>query len=646
MSKAGHTCFGSFDSIESSPTKLVIMSSRLPFEILGIVASYLPTKDKISCTTVCKLWSAPFQNSLWTTMNINKRTLKKICNISHDEPNVFQTHGDRVQTINIQQLADVKDDQLYCLQQCFQQIRHLRVLRNGLFDNVFGDTPGWNLWANLVDLCISLPHVNNGDQKDGFYRILACLPHLRHLHVTSGAYMCKTVYSWRDLERVHALLPHLETLDLYFIFENVPLEDTQEVLSVIAAKKLTRAVLYCANFSVGWLLYYASKYPNVHTYELTFGIGPVFESSLQVPEGLDEIKYSFPSLRVATVSHNTVYLHLYHVFWRVFGPFLEPLQSLDYRLNVLKIQFQSENVDNVDNEFILSSKTLQKLFIKVRLPGRIKDAFPLKLDYCPCLVDLTLEIPKLVVETDMILKNCISLKKIKLKGNRITLSPAASTTSEKHGLEKIEIWDSDIDPIVLNYISFRCDQLCEMGLHVARITAPGYSEATSVLLDMSFTHFKVLKLCNVVFRVLDGEIEDLSGPKSNTNIHLLVVERTQSVPDPDEASPVLDTPLIFQDNYANQMWFQHCLRRVNRRLYSEVRILNKQQVDFAQNYFKTIVPNERICEPAKSRCFNGFMDKQSWKDDLSRGYVLLRCRYVGRYEIDEVIYDHDAKAAL
>ncbi|KAL0081494.1 hypothetical protein J3Q64DRAFT_1697101 [Phycomyces blakesleeanus] len=626
------------------------MTSRLPFEVLSIIASHLSIKDKVSCITVCKLWSAPFQDSLWSTINLNKRHLRNICNINHTEQNAYKKNGNRVQTLNLHQSTEVDDGQLYLLQQYFQRIKCLRIQHRSLSNHNFGKTANWNLWASLVSLEIHIPEQNQHTPKHELYQILACLPHLKHLTVPDKICYRVVCYTWRDLDTIHNYLPHLESLNLAFLFTSIANEDITLIRSTTPADKLKRVRLSNLDINIGWIFYCALKYPNIHTYESKTNFGS--RSKLVVPcaDTMSVIKaseHSFSSLRVATISQKLQLDPYFYAFWRTFAQMLESLQSLDYRVNLTC--GEPPQPETIATKAIpLSSKTLQKLFIKIIPRGLIYSNFPLQLDYCPCLADLTLEVPKLVIKIDTILRNCVSLKKIKLKDGRILLSQEASYISEKHGLQRIEIWDSDVDPSILSYVSFCCPQLREMVLCVVKITDSVSSETTTLLLDMSFTQFDVLKLNNVVFRLQDNETLDSNDThlRSNSNIHLLVIERTQSIFDSGEIGSVVGTPPVslLQNMIPKQIWFQHCLKKVARRLYSEVRMLKKREVEFAKNYFqKLALKNKNIPdpEPPKNQCHNGFMDKNSWKDDLSRGYVLLRCKYVGKYEIETYSFDHD-----
>ncbi|KAL0075907.1 hypothetical protein J3Q64DRAFT_1773263 [Phycomyces blakesleeanus] len=534
-----------------------------------------------------------------------------------------------------------------------------------------------------------LPDLDDKIRKYEMFKILSCLPCLTRLDIEAKLEDTRPNYTWEVLENIHAYLPRLEYLHTNLPLAAITSADIKTINHVTPAKNLSVIKLLDHNMDLGWLFYFSLKYPKVRVFEssMVFSkINRIEDSpSEEVMSIIMAASFQFPHLKSVVISHEAVVGSQHTVFWKLLHQLTSSLRSLDYSLDLAS--FGNGLFSGFPRESVrFSSTTLERLSLIINAKPHVMSILPLNFGSCSRLVDLTTEVSKGIIEIDVLLDSCTSLKSIHMRDELITLSPKAYATSTPHGLQKMEIINSKVDSHVFNFISLRCRQLREMALCSVRVPGSISQETGNMCIDMSYTHFEVLKLHDVTFYWLSGELEavndrddgddqnqeesssgssngnsgdsnsntiiDISGgdrsilrPYEIYTINLIAIERLNSVLRPRHLGA--PKPLIHdgQDHGVSidkRAWFHHYWGNTNKDRPRQVWMLGKPQVKHVQDYFEsfqTSSANDYLSN--ENRYPVGLVVKRFWKRDLPRGYATLRCGYIGRYDIDGTHFDHD-----
>ncbi|KAL0075906.1 hypothetical protein J3Q64DRAFT_1841110 [Phycomyces blakesleeanus] len=656
---------------------MLMLASELPFEILTLIATHLSQKDKLCCMSVCRAWNVPFRDALWDTVDINrKERLEAICNLSTVQQNIYQTQGNRVQALRLKRRIETTDHQLCILQRFFQQIKRLNIELNALTVKDFGRMSDWSLWRSLTDLKMYIPRLDDGRRKKDLVDILSCLPRLVRLDISEHSRFSAHRYTWDTLESIHAHLPRLKYLQLSLPFDPIPANDIKHIKSITPATNISTVRLLGHNVNLGWLYYFAVKYPNVHTLESRL-LQREASWTRDIPDNetlrlLSSFQRPFPHLKAVTITQEATPGLQLDLFLEILQRFFGHLKSINYNLHTTGgSSLDNDHPQSIsDNPILLSSSALEKLVLQV---GPISTTpqlrSPLRLGVNSRLVELDLNFFDTSIHLDSVLNDCVSLKRMKLRSGVITLTdhladrPSSSSSSSSsallfaHGLESVELCRAKVDPKVFNYLSFRCRFLNEMILNDVSIPALISKETGSFCLDMSYTHFKNLKLHGVEFYAVDGSNWNEEHPDIDQNIYILTIDRTHSSPiyphqlDIDRHEPSDNYSSNYDNNnqYQNhlpvqkRLWFHHCWGNTKDDLKKEVWVLGYAEAQFAEKYFELFSPEKKyIRRTAEEAAFHSqLVEKRFWKDDLLRGHITLRCGYVGKYSIDSTPFDHD-----
>ncbi|KAI9020028.1 hypothetical protein CLU79DRAFT_720099 [Phycomyces nitens] len=409
---------------------------------------------------------------------------------------------------------------------------------------------------------------------------------------------------------------------------------------------------------LGWLFYFSLKYPKVRSIESCMAFSKLNRiedvPSEEVLSMIMAASFQFPQLKSVVISHEAVVGSQHTIFWKLLHQLTTSLRSLDYSLDLTN--YGNMPFSGFPRESVrFSSTTLERLSLIINAKPHVMSVLPLNLGSCSRLVDLTTEVSKGIIEIDVLLDSCTSLKSIHMRDELITLSPKAFATSTPHGLQKMEIINSKVDSHVFNFISLRCRQLREMTLCFVKVPGSISQETGNMCIDMSYTHFEVLRLHNVMFYWLSGEIEAVNDEESGSrsllrpyetyNINLIAIERLNSVLRPRHLGAPKPLGHDGQDNGAvidKRAWFHHYWGSSDSERSRQVWMLGKPQVKHIQDYFESFqTSSANDCLSNENRYPMGLVVKRFWKRDLSRGYATLRCGYIGSYDIDGTHFDHD-----
>ncbi|KAI9021671.1 hypothetical protein CLU79DRAFT_835545 [Phycomyces nitens] len=629
-----------------------MLTNVLPFEILGIISTFISTDDILACTAVCKAWNAPFKDTLWETVNIKtSERLEAICSLS-EEKNIYQENGNRVQTLSFRKMIMMNDSQLHTIQTYFQRLKNLHLPIGSLTRDDFGQTADWNLWKSLISLEIFMPALTMDNQKEEILNILSSLPCLKRLDLTQEYSHRVQSYSWETLESIHEYLPLLEHLRLNLILHPIPTKDIVLIKDVVPATTITCAEFFGHNMDHEWLFYFAMKYPNLQTLNAKTLYKNKLEEYTQDDEPVDTVSQVLDQFscvkRVLLYQEAVQGLH-YDAFWRLFHELIRSAKSLEYNLQLKDVDDDHQK-STVRDSICLCSETLEKLILRVKSRLNVPIRPSINLGICPRLVDLTMEVSNAAVEFDVLLDNCVLLNKIRFRGQQIILSSDPSKPIVQHGLQSIEIYMSRVDADVFKYTSCRCRNLCELSLNTVRVPVSIAPEGFFYI-DMSYTHFDVLNLEGVKFDLLDDYEDDYEEDEDDEyellqyeeyNINLIAIERIHSTSkhtDDTQDVAVLDT---VGPTAVKRLWFHQYWESTIDNEQTKARTLEREEIRFVEKYFKAFGQNSRpdLCT-YQSRFPGGLVKKPFWKEDLGRGHLLLRCGYVGSYLINQSSFSHD-----
>ncbi|KAI9020029.1 hypothetical protein CLU79DRAFT_756813 [Phycomyces nitens] len=619
-----------------------MLVSELPFEILNLIASHLSQKDKLCCMSVCRAWTVPFRDALWDTVDINrKESLEAICSLSAVQQNIYQTQGNRVQALRLKRRIETTDQQLCILQRFFQQIKQLNIELNAINIKNFNRASDWSLWRSLTDLKMYIPKLDDGKKTD-VLDILSCLPRLVRLDLAEHSRFSAHKYTWETIEAIHMRLPRLKHLQLSLPFDPIPTKDIKQIKSILPASTTTLRLLG-HNMDLGWLYYCAVKYPNLNTLESRL-LQRQASWNRDIPDNesihlLSSHQHPFPHLKSVILTQEATPGLQLDIFLQFIQRFLGHIKSINY--NLLTTGSPEDHPPSIlDHPIHLSSSALQKLVLQVGPISLPQQKWPLGLGINSHLVDLDLNFFDTTVQIDCVLNDCLSLKRMKLRSGLITLSPdSLSSSPPPHGLESIELCRTTVDPDVFRYLSLRCRNLTEMILNDVSIPVSLSRETGNFCLDMSYTHFKTLKLHGVEFYAVNG-CNWNENPDGDHNIYILTIDRIYPSPRPSYLEEV-HGPQDGQDT-VKRLWFHHCWGNTKDDLKKEVWVLGYTEAQFAEKYFESYSPeNTHIRRTAEEPFHSQLVEKRFWKDDLLRGRVTLRCGYVGRYSIDSTLFDHN-----
>ncbi|OAD79125.1 hypothetical protein PHYBLDRAFT_178980 [Phycomyces blakesleeanus NRRL 1555(-)] len=659
------------------------MFSRFPFEILTTIALLISQEDKLNCSAVCKAWRRPFQDSLWNSVEINSMNIDMICDSSPYHQRLFKTNGHRVRSMVLGGWTRLNSKQILKLQYYFPHLKSLSIQDKSLSRNDFGKATDWCHWGSLTRLEIILPSLEHKNLETYFLDVVGSLPCLEYLDMSEGVCTGRYLYTWRDFETLHEKLPRLEHLRMKVSLAPILVNDVLEIQDTKSAPSLSAVHLFGETMDPQWLYYCALKYPNIHTFEwkIFYGYDTAHErmtDTMYAAMGLamkmiSSLPSFFPHLKKAIIEEISDEGRLHTLFWKKLRQSGASLAQLEYHVRGEVIApYQIQTILRECSQ--TCSDTLETLQLQFYTSDSYLCMAPISLGTFPCLVNLTINLLYNHFELDVILDNCINLKKLKLQNGTSSISHGALKYPQQHGLQTFELVSVRVNLAIFRHLSYRCQQLRHLELATLRIAEKICSKTGNLLLDMPFTQLETLKLCDLV---LYSEKDDYSNPYYYDNdstdsmdryhqIQLFVIEQTHTnppIPDsPVQCHAVLPTspPTSPHPQSPSQSpitkdttWFHRCLgsphnhnndnsNNINNNTPSqEIRVLEKEQVETACKYFQTFQAQsqEEATHSDIERDEDGLVLEQYWQKDLPEGYITLRCKSVDQYSI-EGLPDH------
>ncbi|KAL0086850.1 hypothetical protein F4703DRAFT_1978377 [Phycomyces blakesleeanus] len=617
-----------------------MLASGLPFEIITYISGFLSTKDRISCTFICKAWRTPMQESLWCKVHVgNAKKLNDICDISIYRQNIYRQHGQRVRTLSLKPYLRVTSEQLNIIQQNFQNIRHLHLPEKSLDIIHYKSVADWSCWKSLVHLEVSTLGFGFADEAKEFLQMLSCLPSLRHLSYMKEFRRRKTLYGLDDFETLHTHLPQLEHLSITMDLDVFSDQDLMLIANVVPASNIKVIKFFIDNMDLRWLCYFARKYINVHTLEWNNYARPT-RTEIFREEAVSmfaSLPCTFQHLRSINMSgtSETEWTHI--TFWELLSQLNVPIKHITYGLLGNHMEELSEKI--ISKCMISCAKTLETFSISSNIGFSDPCTIPMAFDVCLCLVDLNIYVYSSPIALDILLDHCVVLKRLRLAANNLSISRRALEYPAMHGIRLIEFIRTKTNADVFSYISFRCRNLNYMRLDDMKISGPFSRDTGNLCLDMPFTHFDILQLNNVQFFGSEDSVCN-----ADTSIHFMALVQLENIL---QSSTILEPSIQLSDSdhlmsTADSLWFYMDFYQEGSEEGFQLRVLNKDEIKIVREYFMSFQENNKVLESK-----NGYrkFDKDAWKLDLYQGHATLRCEYVGKYVInnfklsDSILWD-------
>ncbi|KAI9019480.1 hypothetical protein CLU79DRAFT_757338 [Phycomyces nitens] len=607
-------------------------ASELSFEILSLIASLLTNKDKLCCTLVCNAWKAPFQDALWSRIEISGyEKLDSLFNVLL-EANIYLANGHRVRELLFNKGVATSEEQLLTTQKYFRNISYLKIRLGNLSYSHPAVVPAdWSLWGKLTRLEIYVSGLNSENEAQDILHVISSLPVLERFDLTDNYYTRRKPYTFQDFESFHRYSPRLKYLAMDLLTTTISIEDILQA-DIVPTTVLTTVNLFNRTMDLGWLYYCALKYPNVHTFGWKMDCR---QDPAQVQDqDQDQIMSRFAALECFFPHLDTLFVRdilkidLRHtIFWKLLCQFGVFPRNLYYDLEWIdSTPYQSRRT--LGNGMYSCPNHLKTLSLTSFNHNFLLTYSLLTLGEFPQLVDLHIMLNRASIFFDVLLDQCLSLKTLRLD-NCLILFDSTSRNCVKHGLRRLQLSHLKVDPRTFDYISLHCQELSHLYLSEVRVIGSMSKDTGALYLNMSYTRLKLLKLENVHFYSSKTEYDkDL--------IKLLCIKQS-------EISTIsgLDNPGSVERRLISVLeglWLHYYQSRSEGKLGAKIRILHADEIEYAKRYFVSFRNKMTVLADSYMTWNELGPVQSSWKDDLCQGHVEISCRYLEELSIDNVLF--------
>ncbi|KAI9019311.1 hypothetical protein CLU79DRAFT_759652 [Phycomyces nitens] len=333
--------------------------------------------------------------------------------------------------------------------------------------------------------------------KDQILFTLCHLPHLEYLDISNGRGHTMQ-FNWRDLNILHQSLQKLKCLKLGINLETISLKDISLISKMDKATKLLCLEFCSKDVDLGWLYYWANKYPNIRTI--------TWVSKRGMSRLIDVIYNGYPEMRTldSPFRHlDTINLNYKEGQSRMTHVLLDKLHELNIPIKNISCAIKIRISDLTDgaettDKILKFSQTLLSLDLQIQ--GRSHDTLAISqaLCYCPLLVDLRITAPFMTFKINEILDTFPSLKTLHLSSKRVFIEQN-EPLGMHHGLK--EFWMRDTQTVyrLFSYLSNRCRQLkC---LFLRGVLIPGIARAKNAVvpIQMKYSSLDTFQMIDIVF---------------------------------------------------------------------------------------------------------------------------------------------------
>ncbi|KAL0084503.1 hypothetical protein F4703DRAFT_1854570 [Phycomyces blakesleeanus] len=624
-----------------------MLASQLPLDIILQIADLLLTKDKCSCSLTCKQWRDPFQKLLVKNIHVDSiKHLKTICNTNATSKTKSRSCGHLVHGLRIGGcfiLPNVKQDVFF---RSLPNLKHLNLGNMRFQDINTKMTQSNNTWMSLESLKIK---INNNEGLQGapdLIKFLKTSRVLEKLEIFTKDREVIITFTENDFENLHQNLQHLSSIKACISLNFCASASQNTIPEITPALALTTLYLRLDEWDPLFLYYFGFKYPNLHSLRLDFSISnymcvdsgtlqritPLFDSN---PKAL---KYLETFELITRDASESAHMDI----WQFFTSTKVPIKNFKYKT----VYGDSASRDyKVLIERILRAfpKTLETLSILGRASCGSRSTKMLEISLCPLLVDLEINECSVCVDLNNLLDSCIALRQLKLHSDKLSITSGTDNREPKqyqgrqqHGLHVLELHGVGTSTSVFNCLSFRCRDLEYMKLCYVSIDGTISEETGRLLVDMPYTFFKMLLLCDVSYCSSDGHGND------KTIITIFLLSRLnnplQSNEERRKDERELESTTVEYHNQHDIAWF-HTFTDGVYDWDNDTGIVQlcKQQVSTAVNFFQGFRSN-RVPRASIFDSWGGYIE-EGWDADLRNGYAEFRCGNVEKYSIYGVISD-------
>ncbi|KAL0073650.1 hypothetical protein F4703DRAFT_1894972 [Phycomyces blakesleeanus] len=503
---------------------------ELPFEIINKIAHFVPRKDRVECITVCSLWRAGFQESLWTEINIrDAKHLDYICGLSTDQLNIYKVYGRCTRTLHLPSFSYIDKKQFSVLQNYFQEIQCLYAPEESLSTIIRDQQSDWSIWGSLKYLKLCIPKTHLCGRVREVFGILSVLPLLSQLDLTTSGSGDIHTYVLEDFETIHQNLPLLRDLSIRPNLGKFSSHDLVGITKVAPAKHLSHMKTRFDGSELKWLDYFSTKYPNLQTLELEDSMD-VESKYIEHVKDLQTVYQAlgvFPRLKSLEVSSRQSENVACFNLWKI-------IQRLSLPIKKLRLELSNSGSSQIKRQISLCyqsfGESLEEFAFKDPsfLPCNLD--IPNKLGVWPRLVTLELDIQHASFPVDIILYKCKTLKSIRLSAAKIFIMEPIYSATQHHGLVSIHLRKTNVSAAVFSYISACCLKLSRMSLLDVCIFGPTSQFTGHLSICMKYTRFSHLYFKNVLFS------SSVQNWCSDTAINILIFSQS-SVLKPQEIIP-------------------------------------------------------------------------------------------------------------
>ncbi|KAL0090682.1 hypothetical protein J3Q64DRAFT_1706634 [Phycomyces blakesleeanus] len=472
-----------------------MLASELPFDILRNIGRFLWLPDQLESCLVCRTWRIPFQDSLWDVITFKQfRMFDKMLDVSDRAHESYQQNGYRVRELSIHSEISISDQRFLAFQKYFPNIICLFISDGHLNKTTLVSVANWNLWGKtLTDLKIHSMDWEYANQADTLLDISLQLPNLKSLIVTLFCGNTPALMTFDQLESFHSNMPLLERLVLDMNLADFGNEEyvLSRILNVKPAMKLKHLQFNFFHSFYQWLCYFAIKYPSLQTIRRTNDFGE--EDYVQHPKERHIVSHLYPPAfqyleSIDMTPTNTKQLHL--DIWKQM--YLLGTKLKHIKLN-LHERVEMDCLDAMIKECMnLFSKTLETFHFCGNADGPQLSNFTAHIDFFPVLVHLDISSSNTLIELDVLLDRCVSLKLLRVEDCKILLSTKEYETPKSHGLRMLCLLYAITTCNLLEYLSVRCRRLNYILLGLSEIYGEHSNSSSRIDIDMSYTHIKYI----------------------------------------------------------------------------------------------------------------------------------------------------------
>ncbi|KAI9014511.1 hypothetical protein CLU79DRAFT_767091 [Phycomyces nitens] len=618
-----------------------MFAQNLSFEIITLIAHFLSNKDRLTCATVCKRWTVPFQESLWNELDIcDQKKLNAVYSICTGKDNVSKMNGRHVNRLGLDGNLSMSSKQMRVFQRCFPNLHQLNMGYINQNANKLETAIEWKKWGYLrkLEFCTDLTKLINPENP--LLGILRHLNLLETLDLTHNDNSPSPLFTLKDFEALHRHLRKLKRLKLDVRLDHLSSQDISRIIKLSPQDGLKDLSLSAIIPDYRWLCYIAHTYPAIKYLSLQSNDNNEPENTYyqETVEMASKLPTAFQHLEklVLKTSENTE--HIQYIYWRAFNVFNIPLKHLVHRINSC-IDRPGMMVELIDSCTRSCSETLQRLSIQGRLlfcsPNSIDNAF----NCCPWLLDLDIGECNLAIPLDILLGRCVSLKRLRIHNARLSIKKKILRIYP-HSLRIIELRNSSIDVLVFHYLSMRCNRLNYMYLTGISIDGFALQKTLKLKINMSFTHFELLILHNIRFYTLYGDASVDIG------CNMMALSRpagaNQSPQNPKR--PIMTHAFYKPIRPVESIWLHMFYgKNADKKWTYQTRVLKEKEVPASRKdgLFKTA--NINIPKIKRLQKFFKRKDKHKSEDEVIQPYAVLECGGVSEYklgdqETDDYIY--------